>query len=360
MSRRLAGIQKFVSRSSTPSTRNLLINGDFRVAQRAIVVPTTTIPNTNDTYGLDRWNMIYEGSDSADYSRVTTSLPTGAAAYLQMETETGGEKFGVVQIIESSNCIHLQGQYVSLSFLARRGVGFSDVGASVLSWDSTADAVTSDVFVGAWGATAAAPTPTTNWTLESTSVDAGTLSEVADIGVWFQVKMPGILIDTANMTNIAVAIYNNDTTATTVDNDVDITNVMLNEGKTCAPFERRSIATEIDLCQRYFQKTYDEDTDVGAITDVGRMLHTATRSNAAFGTDMAVFQWQFQTKMRTAPTVIVYSPDDGAADSVWSTINAANLEALGEESGPSGATWSTADPATATTLEAHATAEAEL
>lgn len=234
-----ADANQYFSRGS----RNMLINGDFRVAQRGTSFVSGA--NNDDTYNLDRWTLLSDGNDIVDVTQSTTA-PTAGLYSIGLDVETVNKKFGIIQIVEQQNIVGALGQVVTLSFQARiSGTSISNVKAVVLAWSGTADTVTSDV-VSAWGADGVTPTFATNWTAENTSSNLGVTSS------WATYRLQAT-IDTANTKNLAVFIWNDDTT-TTLGDFLYVTDVQLEIGAVASPFERRSYGEELALCQRYYYR----------------------------------------------------------------------------------------------------------
>ncbi len=231
--------------------RNALINGDFRVAERGTSFTRTTTPaNSDDTYLFDRCTLLSDGNDRADISQETSVVPTDGYAAIKFDVETvsgTSEKFGIIQIIEARDAAQFDGKTASLSFKARTTSGqVENLRAHVLAWDSTADAVTSDV-VSAWGAEGSNPTFVANWTAENVAANL-VLSDA-----YQTFKVEGISIDTSGMTNLAVFIHVDDTDLVATD-VLYITDIQLEIGPVATSFERRPIAEERDLCDRYYQE----------------------------------------------------------------------------------------------------------
>ncbi len=261
--------------------RNLLINGDFRVAQRGTSFVAGA--NNDDTYNLDRWTLLSDGNDIVDVTQSTTA-PSEGLYSIGLDVETINKKFGICQIIEQRNIVGAIGQTVTLSFKARiSGTSISNVKAAILSWSGTADAVTSDV-VSAWGADGVTPTFATNWTAENTPANLGVTT------TWTTYRVQGI-VDTANVKNLAVFIWCDDTTTTLAD-FLYITDVQLEIGAVASPFERRLFTEEQTLCQRYY---YRFATGV-AYSSAGIMN--------AVTTSVCVIVTEFPTVMRIAPQII--------------------------------------------------------
>ena len=232
-----ADANQYFSRGS----RNMLINGDFRVAQRGTSFVSGA--NNDDTYNLDRWTLLSDGNDIVDVTQSTTA-PTEGLYSIGLDVETVNKKFGIIQFVEQRNIVGAIGQVVTLSFQARiSGTSISNVKAVVLAWSGTADTVTSDV-VSAWGADGVTPTFATNWTAENTP------SNLAVTSSWATYRIQAT-IDTASTKNLAVFIWNDDTT-TTLGDFLYVTDVQLEIGAVASPFERRLYGEELDLCYRYF------------------------------------------------------------------------------------------------------------
>jgi hypothetical protein len=222
--------------------RNLIINGDFSVAQRGTSFTATSSANNDDTYNLDRWTLLSDTNDVVDVTQAT-DVPTGGLYSIGLDVETANKKFGIVQFVEQRNITGVQNKSVWLSFKARTtGSSISNVKAVVLAWTGTADAVTSDV-VSAWGADGVTPTWATNWVAENTPSNLGVTN------TWSEYRVQA-LVDTASTKNLAVFIWCDDT-STTVGDFLYITDVQLEINNVPTPFERRPIGVELALCQRY-------------------------------------------------------------------------------------------------------------
>ena len=70
---------------------------------------------------------------------------------------------------------------------------------------------------------------------------------------------------------------------TTPGNYVEFTGVQLEKGSTNTPFEFRPYAIELQLCQRYFNKTYDINTvpGIGGNNINGAILTTTNSAGLA-------------------------------------------------------------------------------
>lgn len=84
--------------------------------------------------------------------------------------------------------------------------------------------------------------------------------------------------------------------------DVHFTQVQVEEGASQSAFEYRPDGLEFDMCQRYYEKTYDVATTAGAPTNTGRRAFSV---QAAAGNFLFVGQ-AFAVSKRAPPTVTIY------------------------------------------------------
>jgi hypothetical protein len=95
-----------------------------------------------------------------------------------------------------------------------------------------------------------------------------------------------------------------------------ITGVQLEPGSVATPFERRSYGAELALCQRYYQKSYDQTTVPGTSTTTGMISHLCgTSGTAAFYNTV-----QFGVLMRSAPSITTYDTA-GTSGKVYRGVN---------------------------------------
>lgn len=232
---------------STLSGINYIINGNMNVFQRGTSFTSATTPaNSDDTYLADRWILLSDGNDIVDVTQQTDG-PTGVLNSIRLDVETANKKFGIIEVIEQKNSAPLIGGTCSVSFYAKTaGSGKIDnIKCAVLSWSSTADAVTSDV-VSAWEAEDTDPTLVANWTYEN---DPANLNPTTS---WARYTIENISIDTASTTNVAVFIWS-DVTDVDVGDFLYITGVQLEVGSSATQLEQRPIGAELALCQRYYE-----------------------------------------------------------------------------------------------------------
>ena len=197
--------------------RNLIINGDFKISQRGDYT-TSAVTAGHDTYWLDRWMSLKDGTTST-VQRVTRTI-NGVSKYAaRIEcTVAGSGIIGFVQRVELANIpvgeiltasCWVRTNHPSVGFRTNAFGGFSgDVGSKFISDEG-------------WRKV--------SWTFNST----GTVSSTPDI---------------------LIVAYNNAAVSIAVGNYIEIADVQLEVGKVATPFEYRSYGQELALCQRYYYK----------------------------------------------------------------------------------------------------------
>jgi hypothetical protein len=242
--------------------RNKLINGDMRIDQRNVgtavnIVVDRAVGVYPSKYCVDRWKLSNQwGSETtplvAQRVDITGTDPngefpyalriTGRPAGTTLPSYAGGELAQINQYIESENCKPLVGKQMVLSARIRANTNINVnwvvlwAGRGVDKWVGavTGDSTTDQSFAS--GNFAATTTPTT-FTSPPFTVPVG-----ARNGIRVVLQM-GAGFDAPKL--------------------VDITGVQLEIGPIATPFEHRPIATELALCQRYYEKSYDLNTKPG-------------------------------------------------------------------------------------------------
>lgn len=338
------------------TSKNVLINGDFRIAQRgsdgaAVFDAGTTPANDDDTYLLDRWLLLSDGDDIVDVSQ-STEVPTGALLSCALDVETVNKKFGILQVIEQKNCAHMIDGNVSLSFEAKVSdiTKLDNIKAMIVAWDGTADAVTSDI-ISAWNAEDTAPALVANWTIENTPANLGVTA------AWAKYTIENIAIDTSGAKNIGVFIWS-DGFSDTAAKFLYITNVQLEENSAASEYEWRDVGKELILCQRYYYKTYDTNVLPGTVDNDGRIYFGFSDVNNSVHDYYS--SPRFPVTMRAKPTVTSYDAA-GASGKVTMAVNngiAPTIETIGFDG--VGRLFGSEAASTSRILTYHLTAEAEL
>jgi len=271
------------------SRRNLIINGDFQVSQRGNYT-SSAVTAGHDTYWLDRWMSLKSGTTST-VQRVTRTV-NGVSQYAAriVCTVAGNGIMGFNQRVELTN-IPI-GRTLTASAMVRTNhpyVGFR-----------------TNTFQNSGGDRGVKAIPDGNWhriywTFDST----GTIN--------------------ASGGDILIVAYNNAAVSIAVGDFIEIAEVQLEVGKVATEFDHRSFAEEYELCQRYFQSNFP----VGVPPQNG--YYSSTSKLAAgfngvvcFNGSQARAPWvMFHPKMRTTPTVTLYSASSDDTDSKWAAYKGA-------------------------------------
>ena len=140
----------------------------------------------------------------------------------------------------------------------------------------------------------------------------------------------------------------------------DIAQVQLEEGSEATEFEQRPLTTEIQLCQRYFEKSYTLNTPQGTVTQVG-MVTTASMNTSDF---YNLGFTKFQTVKRSiSPVIVPYSPFDGSLGVLYNialNTNQGNSGVTGTSDNSFRVNCSNSAMTAANAFGYHYTADAEL
>ena len=276
--------------------RNHLINGAFSINYRA---PAT---NADDTYAHDRWYALTQTGTIAVTTLNNVADGTPFMARLT-QSQVTAQRMGYAQIIEGINCRHLRGREVTFRLGGVRLSTASNVRMAVLEWTGTEDAVTSDV-VNNWTATVYTAG---NFFLASNLTVSGVVQQALTANTLTDGSAVTVTLG-SSFNNLIVFVWTESAVAQNV--TLDLGKAQLEIGSVATLFEHRPIGAELALCQRYYQKSYDQGTVPGAVA-ASAFRHTieATCNYASVSSALPVV-------MRATPTGTVYSPGTGAAGNV--------------------------------------------
>lgn len=268
------------------SFKNKFINGAMQFWQRG----TSFSAPANLSYTADRWFSIW-GTANRTVSR--QSGFSGSQYCLRVARNSGttdNSYSGVVQIIESVNLYDLQGQTVTLSFSARRGANYSSASNALLvtlGSGTVADQGSSVYWSPGW-------TGITNPI--NTSVSLGTTEQTFSL----QATIP------SNCLELALTFQFISTGTAGANDYFEVTNVQLEKGVTATSFDYRPYTTELQLCQRYFEKSYQQSVVPGTAGQNlgGVQFPIITAIPNGYQTGQSV---SFMVQKRTAPTIVIYS-----------------------------------------------------
>ena len=232
--------------------RNLIINGAMQVWQRG----TSHANTTAVAYYADRWKHQNRQSSQTDIVLVENQdIGDGVMNVYKITVDTPPTDTNLLvnQFIEDGSFTVLD-KDITISWYARQSTGSGVTTSANVEVDSGVD----------YTGTGTNNNLTSSWQrfTQTFSVSGYTASDVSDASLRLQIFFKGV-------SSLDV---------------VEFTGVQLEVGTRATPFEHRSFAEELSLCQRYYFET-------NKITG-----QVANASNA-------IFQGLFRTEMRTRPTV---------------------------------------------------------
>jgi hypothetical protein len=285
--------------------RNKIINGDMRIAQRG----TATITGSGSAqYPVDRW-AVYNGTGTVTFVQ-STDAPAGFnASILATVTATGSySTAGYTQIthkIEGFNCQDLaygttSAKTVVFSFWVKSSV----VGIQNVSFKNSGN---NRVYVSKYTVDVA-----NTWEKKTITVVGDTTGTwLVDSGVGLEITFNlgmGTQYDaTAGSWQALAARYS---TSDAIDFAANsgatfrVTGVQLEQNLQPTPFEQRPYGVELQLCQRYYEKSYPFSMAPG--TADYSYLVTMICSAGASTTGEIIGNYYWSVWKRVAPTITWY------------------------------------------------------
>ena len=287
--------------------KNRLINSAMVIDQRNAGAATA---NTINGYTLDRWRVFQSvaGKFTVQQNAGSVTPPAGFNNYLGVTSVSAysvgsGDYYLVDQPIEGFNVADLNwgaatAQTVTVSFWVRssltgtfgasisnesfnRTYPFTYTISSANTWEQKSVTIVGDT-AGSWN-----KTNSIGMQLRFV-LGCGSSRLSSSINQWNNAGFDGPTGSTSVVGTNGATFY--------------ITGVQLEKGSTATSFDYRPYGTELQLCQRYYEKTYDITTAAGSNTDTGRMNYSASSDgNGNFITDI-----NFKVSKRAAPTLTAY------------------------------------------------------
>lgn len=276
---------------SATGFRNALYNGACNVWQRNTTGDGTVLTR----YVADRWNALRDSLVSGMTVSRSTDAPAGFRYSMVIQRDSGDTNTNamyVQQALETADSIKLAGKQITLSFYAKKGANYAgDCAASIFSGEGTDQ---SSGTMGGWTnnvnemAQAFHSSLTTSWQrFEYTDTLSSTLTQL------------GVRFHRSNITGTAGA-----------DDTLYVTGIQLEVSPVATPFEHLPFPTSLQRCQRYYQKSYNQDIFAGA---ANQQTLTIPCSSATLASGNVLWWVQLFGHMRTAPTVAVYSYNGNSA-----------------------------------------------
>jgi hypothetical protein len=298
--------------------RNRIINGTMNVNQRGPSNTAVNNPGGAWLYGsLDRWFTIGIIASKFSIQQNTSVVPNSSftnsllITSLSAYTTTGaGDYFGFGQFIEGYNISDLawgtsSASPVTISFWVRSSL----TGTFALSLEAqtyTPSYVTTYTInvANTWEQKVLVITPPTSGSFNSTNG--------CGIRVWWDLGSGTNYNTTVNTwaAGDKIRVSSSINFLGTNGATLYLTGVQFEKGSIATPFEYRPFPIELQMCQRYFETSYDSGTAVGTAT-IAKSCHirsTATTSQVYFVVPMVYYK----VTKRTVPTITIYNASTGA------------------------------------------------
>jgi hypothetical protein len=286
------------------------------------------LTNNVSVYAVDGWSVLFANGTAVMTVQQVADAPAGFTNSVKFSVTTGGT------VAAGSLMLYTQ----KLEGEAITNVGFGAAGAQPLAlsfWvKSSIGTYTASGSLRNAAGTRSYPF---NFTITNSATwERKTIIIPGDVtGTWVTSgTAAGLLLDisaavgstfqgTANTwaaSNLLGTSSNTNTILSTNGATFAITGVKLEIGPAVTRFTRRRYSEELALCQRYYEKSYDIGTALGAVTANGEARLTATAGGNIGGMSVP-----FKVTKRAAPTITLYSPSTGATGKTRDDINGVDV-----------------------------------
>ena len=284
-----------LSWSMPPRSDNILLNGGFDFFQRQ--APATLTARNDDTYGPDRWIVLTQTA-AVQCQRIAGSSYSVNQFRLKQH-QAAAQRMGVLQIVEAADSKQLRGQDVCFQAQVTCSAN-QTIRAAILEWTGTGDSVTSDV-VRDW--TSGTYTPNNFFLASGLAVTQVSLV-LPSPGMVTTITVKATVGTSCN--NVLVFIWTEGTAAQNV--TLDVAEAGLYLGQATRLWQPRPIAEELELCQRYYEKSYALDVAPGTVTVQNGYL---TRNLDQWWVYAPTVMYKARKRVSLAPTS--YSAGTGAS-----------------------------------------------
>jgi hypothetical protein len=283
--------------------KNRIINGDMGIWQRGTSFSNPSVGGS--FYTADRWGVNRAGDLSGATVSRSTDVPSGFQYSLKLQRTAGNTSTAGLYLFnsnESVNTLDLAGQAVTISFWVKAGANYSGGALSVIGLSGTGTDQRVYAYTGATAFINATQAITSTWTRYSfTATVASNATEVGFQFFWTPTGTAG------------------------ADDSIYITGIQLELGVSATNFDFLSIGQELLLCQRYFEKSYDQTVVPGTNSANGiSYFYVARTTSNAYG----YYTTKFQVTKRSNTTITIYSLI-GTVGTISDTDSGANLGTAG-------------------------------
>lgn len=288
-------------------------NGGFDFWQRATsYVGGASYNNAVGNSLADNWTATQELSDTCDFER-SSEVPTdsGLVYSMRMTQVTANRKPGLITTVEVKDVQDVAAsgttQRISVSFWLKQGTitGIDDIRADVLIFNQERPSIDVVQPTG-WNAGGSGVDllyETSQWNLIP-----GAKLDCSITTSWQRFVIEDIDVDTAPSGTRGLAIHFwADEATIAAGAQWHVTGVQINRGPKALPFIRMPREVEFAWCQRYFEKTMDEDVDpLDNAGDEHALLALCSNNSAAT-------TWNFAVEKFRRPDVQTLNPGSGTS-----------------------------------------------
>jgi len=343
--------------------KNLIINGDMKIAQRGT---SSTGITTSGYFTVDRFGTLQTGLGTWTHSQ-DTDVPTGQgfSNSLKLDCTTAdatldaGDRLFLRQGIEAQNLQHLKfntssAESITLSFWVKSNKT-GTYSLAFINEDSSRSYVTTYSISVA-----------DTWEKKTITISgdtSGAINNDNGVGLWIYWNFgAGSTWGGGSVNNAwestVIANLGAGTTVNLADstsNYINITGVQLEVGDTATPFEVMPYDMQLARCQRYYEKSYDIGVTAGTASQNGNLTTTSSSSTTA---QMAGAY--FKVRKRAVPTCTAYNSISGASGGCYRYNDGANIGLTFNGVGEYGIGRATLASGSANTYLWHFVAAAEL
>ena len=311
--------------------KNRIFNGAMVIDQRSQGA-NTSVQTTSTYVTCDRWNVA--GSVNSKFTigqnLGAVTPPTGFVKYLGCSSSSAytvgaGEVFVINHFLEADNTSDLgfgtaNAQTVTLSFrvyssltgtfggsltnyAGTRTFPFTYTISTANTWTTISITIAGDTS-GTWVTSGNGGSLGIRWSLGTGTTYSGTA------GTW----------SSSNYYSATGAVSVVGTSGATF----YITGVQLEKGSTATSFDYRSIGTELALCQRYFERSYNIGAATGSFTNGFIGFNTPINSASDVPSNIL-----YKVTKRDTPTIVIYNAVSGASGAAYRTSDAASISVTG-------------------------------
>ncbi len=263
-----------------PGFKNLIINPNMQVAQRAAATLSTAWQFGKADRFAVRSTQTPTSGTITQQTGLSDTISKGASLSIQNISLPGGS-LQIRTRLEAKDVYHLYSGLASLPFRIYHNFG------------STVDTT---VYINV--ATAGSD----NWTSQVTRD-----SRAIQLASGWSTPLVNAL--SCGECRSGVEVFIDIACGACSGKQVDLMWLQLEAGSICTVPEFRPFAAELAMCQRYFDKSYNIADAPGTVTLNGCLEQTYRGSNRFY--EQAIEK--FKQRMRTSPTVTVYSTQTGAS-----------------------------------------------